>query len=84
MTDRSQSNEPLLLRISEVAKLTGFGVSTLYAMCKNNELPCVRKGRSVRVSRRSLERWIAEREAHHADGVRGLEEYLATRSREGL
>jgi excisionase family DNA binding protein len=56
--------EPLLLRSGEVAKLLGLGRSTVFAMLAAGELPVVRIGRSVRVPRAALERWVDERTDH--------------------
>jgi excisionase family DNA binding protein len=56
--------EPLLLRAGEVAKLLGLGRSTVFAMLAAGELPVVRIGRSVRVPRAALERWVDERTDH--------------------
>jgi excisionase family DNA binding protein len=53
--------EPLLLRAGEVAKLLGLGRSKVFAMLAAGELPVMRIGRSVRVPRAALERWVAER-----------------------
>jgi len=53
--------EPLLLRAGDVAKLLRLGRSKVFAMLTAGELPVVRIGRSVRVPRAALERWIDER-----------------------
>ena len=53
--------EPLLLRAGEVARLLGLGRSKVFAMLAAGELPAIRIGRSVRVPRVALERWIEER-----------------------
>jgi excisionase family DNA binding protein len=60
----SRPMEPLLLRGGEVAKLLGPGRSTVFAMLAAGELPVVRIGRSVRVPRGALERWVEERTDH--------------------
>jgi excisionase family DNA binding protein len=60
--------EPLLLRAGEVAKLLGLGRSTVFALLAAGELPVVRIGRSVRVPRAALERWIDERTDHTQRG----------------
>lgn len=54
---------PLLLRAEEAARLLGYGRSTVFAMLQSGELPAVRYGRTVRVPRRAIERWIAEQVA---------------------
>ena len=56
--------EPLLLRAGEVATLLGLGRSTVFALLAAGELPVVRIGRSVRVPRVALERWVDERTDH--------------------
>jgi excisionase family DNA binding protein len=52
--------EPLLLKAGDVAKLLGLGRSKVFAMLAVGELPVIRIGRSVRVPRAALERWVAE------------------------
>jgi excisionase family DNA binding protein len=53
---------PLLLRAEEAARLLGLGRSTVFMLLAAGELPAVRIGRSVRVSRTAVERFIADRE----------------------
>jgi len=60
--------EPLLLRAADVAKLLALGRSKVFAMLAAGELPAVRIGRSVRVPRLALERWIEERTKHTISG----------------
>jgi len=62
--------EPLLLKAGEAAKLLGLGRSKVFAMLAVGELPVIRIGRSVRVPRAALERWIAEH-TQHANGRSG-------------
>lgn len=50
--------EPLLLRATEVGKLLGLGRSKVFAMVAAGELPVIRIGRSVRIPREALERWV--------------------------
>ncbi len=52
--------EPLLLKATEVAKLLGLGRSKVFAMVAAGELPVIRIGRSVRIPRQALERWIRD------------------------
>ena len=52
--------EPLLLRATEVGKLLGLGRSKVFAMLAAGQLPAIRIGRSVRVPREALERWVRE------------------------
>lgn len=52
---------PLLLRVEEAARLLGLGRSKVFEMLGAGELPAVRIGRAVRISRAALERWVRER-----------------------
>ena len=52
--------EPLLLRATEAGKLLGLGRSKVFAMVAAGELPVIRIGRSVRIPRQALERWIRD------------------------
>jgi excisionase family DNA binding protein len=55
MTDR------VLLRVDEAAQLLSMGRSTLYAMAAAGTIPTVRVGRSLRIPRDELNRWIEQR-----------------------
>ncbi len=50
--------DQLLLKAEEVAKALGLGRSKVYEMMQSGELPVVRIGRSVRVSRSALAAWV--------------------------
>jgi excisionase family DNA binding protein len=53
--------EPELLHLEEAARVLRIGRSRAYEMAARGELPgLIRIGRSLRVSRRSLIRWIDE------------------------
>lgn len=52
--------EPLLLKAPDVANLLGLGRSKVFAMVAAGGLPVVRIGRSVRIPRQALERWIRD------------------------
>lgn len=56
-----EENEPILLRVREVASLLRLGESTVKAMVQRGELPVVRCGRAVRVPRQELEEWVVQR-----------------------
>ncbi len=49
---------PMLLRITDAARLIGVSRTTAYRMLESGELPCVRFRRSVRIPRAALETWI--------------------------
>lgn len=50
----------LLLRPQEVVSVTGWSRSKVYGMAASGELPSIRSGRSVRIPRAALERWIEQ------------------------
>ena len=55
-------NQPtILLRAEEVALLLGIGRTKVFEMLAAGELPAVRIGRCVRISRTALEVWVLAR-----------------------
>ncbi|MGI9059441.1 MAG: helix-turn-helix domain-containing protein [Ktedonobacteraceae bacterium] len=54
--------QPLLLNISQVARMLGLGRTKVYELIKEEKLPVMYFGRAVRVSSTSLQRWLAQRE----------------------
>lgn len=46
------------LKVPEVAQVLRIARSRAYELVAEGEIPSVRIGRSVRVSRRELERWL--------------------------
>lgn len=58
----SPADEPLLLRTSEAAQLLQISERKLYYLLKDGTIPAVRFGRSVRVSRSAIERYIHQQE----------------------
>jgi excisionase family DNA binding protein len=61
--------EPLLLKAGDVGKLLGLGRSKVFAMVAAGELPVIRIGRSVRVPRAALERWVAAHTQNASSGT---------------
>jgi excisionase family DNA binding protein len=55
------SDDPLLIDSREVAHLLGIGRTTAFTMMARDELPVVRIGRCVRVSRDALVQWVVDR-----------------------
>jgi excisionase family DNA binding protein len=53
--------EPLLLTAEEVAMLLGIGRTKVFEMLASGELPAIRIGRCVHVSRAQLKSWIDQR-----------------------
>ncbi len=61
--------EKLLLKPAEVAEALRIGRSLVYGMLASGELPSIRVGRCVRVSKASLEKWINDHEKGRGDGT---------------
>ncbi len=57
--ERAAVDERLALTVREAAELLGIGVTLAYELVDRGEIPHVRLGRTVRISRRALEEWIA-------------------------
>ncbi len=57
----SQPDTPLLLRVNEAATLLSLGRVKVYQLMNRGELEVVRIDGAVRVTRRSVERFIEER-----------------------
>lgn len=53
------ANAPLLIDSREVARLLGIGRTKAFTMMARDELPVIRIGRCVRVSREALVLWIS-------------------------
>lgn len=49
------------LKVPEVAEMLQIARSRAYELVGNGEIPSVRIGRSLRVSRKELERWLEGR-----------------------
>jgi excisionase family DNA binding protein len=50
----------MLLRAEEAATLLGIGRTKVFEMLAAGDLPAIRIGRCVRISRDQLDRWIYE------------------------
>jgi excisionase family DNA binding protein len=56
------SIQPLLLTVSQAAKMLSLGRTKVYELIATEGLPVVHFGRAKRVSVASLQRWIESRE----------------------
>ncbi len=56
------------LKVPEVAEVLRIARSRAYELVGSGEIPSIRIGRSVRVSRRELDRWLESR--RYADAER--------------
>ena len=58
----SELPQPMLLNVTQVAKMLSLGRTKVYELIATRQLPAVRFGRAVRVSSASLQRWIEKQE----------------------
>lgn len=56
------TEQPLLLTISQVAERLNLGRTKVYELVATEGLPVIRFGRAVRISVTSLQQWIEQRE----------------------
>jgi excisionase family DNA binding protein len=60
---------PLLLRVSEVSQILGLSRSAVYGLILSGSLASVKIGRSRRIPRDEVERWVTEQvQVQHAAG----------------
>jgi len=64
------SDGSLLIDSRELARLLGIGRTKAFELMARGEVPVVRIGRCVRVSRAALQTWVAKR-AHHDNWTTG-------------
>jgi excisionase family DNA binding protein len=60
-------SDKLLLTVREAAALCGFSKSFLYQAMGRGEIPCIRLGRTARIPRAWLEKWVNEQVAKWED-----------------
>lgn len=53
--------EPLLLSVTHVAKLIGFGRTKTYELVQSGKIPSIEVEGRLRVTRQALDAWIARR-----------------------
>ncbi len=58
---QEEIEQPLLLKVEAAAKLLSLGRTKMYALIASGEVPAIRLGRSVRVSRTVLRQWVEDR-----------------------
>ncbi|MFC4454126.1 helix-turn-helix domain-containing protein [Deinococcus sonorensis] len=55
-----QQIHPDFLTVPQVARRLQLGRNTVYGLIRTRSIPSVRIGRSIRISRPVLERWLAQ------------------------
>lgn len=63
MEDRKEKLEKILLTVSEAAEMCGYSRSFLYNLIDRGEIPVVRVGRSTRIPKMWLEKWVEKKVA---------------------
>ena len=61
-TQAKPQDPRLVLTVKEVARLLGINKNSIYGAIARGELPHIRIGRSIRVPRAALERFLAGKE----------------------
>ena len=56
----SENGDVLLLTVGETAALLNVSKNSTYSLMREGTIPHVRLGRSIRVPRFGLERWVAD------------------------
>lgn len=51
-------DHPLLLTVPQTAELLQIGRETAYQLTHREDFPAIRIGRSVRINREGLQRWL--------------------------
>lgn len=62
-------SEPLLLTVAQAAQMLQMGRNTIYEMVARDEMPCVRIGRTIRISRAGLMAWISAKSGEAPQGL---------------
>lgn len=52
------SSLPLVFSVPEAAQLIGIGKNTMYYIIKEGQIPCIRIGRQIRISRTALLKYL--------------------------
>ena len=60
--ENGEALQPLLLNVPQVAKLLGLSRTKVYELIATEGLPVLKFGRAVRVSFKSLQQWLDQRE----------------------
>ncbi len=63
MQETIQDTQPLLVTVSQVAKMLSLSRTMIYKLIDIEGLPVVRFGRAVRVSPKSLQQWLEHRQS---------------------
>lgn len=74
MEEAKQKLEKILLRVSEAAEICGYSRAFLYNLIDRGEIPVVRVGRSTRIPKVWLEKWV-EKKVADWEKAHGSQEY---------
>jgi len=56
-----------LLTVEEMAEILRIGRSSAYELCRQNEFPVIRIGRSIRIPKKALLDWIEQKSKMKGD-----------------
>lgn len=60
--ETKQGDQRVLFRPQEVAEMLGISKATVYHLAASGQLPSVRVGKALRISREAIDRWIQDQE----------------------
>lgn len=66
MSDTDKDLGEVYLTVPEVATKTGFSERAIYDKVRRDQIPYVKKGRSLRFSRSEIDAWMKEEQAEAA------------------
>jgi excisionase family DNA binding protein len=52
------NSQPTILNVEEVSSWLRIPLSTLYGMCRQREIPCMKIGKHWRFDRNHIEKWL--------------------------
>lgn len=60
LQEKNWESLPALLSVRQFQELTGFGRVRCYELCNSKNFPALRIGRTIRINRDGLRRWIEQ------------------------
>ncbi len=62
VVETRQADNRLLCKPGEAAEMLNLAKSTVYHLVASGELPSVRVGKAIRISREAIDKWIRDQE----------------------
>ena len=71
---------PLVFSVPEAAQLIGIGKNTMYYIIKEGQIPCIRIGRQIRISRTALLKYLGIDQSAKLDHQRKGGDFLVAKA----